>query len=806
MAHYLAIDIGASSGRHIVGWREDGKIVMDEVYRFANGADSLNDSLVWDIERIFSEVKSGIIVALTKYPDIVSLSIDTWAVDYVLMRGDEPVMPCFAYRDGRTAAVIGEVHKIVPFAELYERMGIQFQPFNTVYQLYTDKLAGRLEGVTDFLMLPEYLMWRLTGVKVKEYTNATTTGLVNAKSRQYDKEIIERLGLPQWLFGKLLMPGTVVENAFDSSVCVVLCATHDTASAVEGIPMGDDALYLSSGTWSLLGVKLPAPLTDERSRASNFTNEGGVGYVRYLKNIDGLYPMQQLQKELGISFDEMVELARNADTPVGAQIDGIYRNLVQCYKKVIAELERNTGRTWKKLYIVGGGAKDGYLTELTRLHTGKEVIALPIEATALGNLKIQIGSRTMSSFEHAKNKYAGFGVDVENALEYATGTSISIHCWQGDDVNGFDGGGADGGIQATGNYPGKARNFEELTADFRKACSLIPGKKRINLHASYAVFENGEKVDRDTIEYRHFAPWVDFAREMSIGIDFNPTCFGHAKVKDGLTLSSPDEATRRFWIEHCKRSRSIANEIGEQLNDNVLCNVWIPDGLKDVPADRLNPRLRLKAALDEIFAEDYPHIIDCVESKVFGIGLESYTVGSNEFYISYTAGRKGVYPLIDNGHFHPTENVADKIAALAPFFDYLPLHVTRPVRWDSDHVVLFNDELREMFGELVNCNALSKAKIGLDFFDASINRIAAWVIGTRSAQKALLYALLQPSLAELQNKGDFTHKMAVMEDVKTLPFGDVWEEYCKRQGVPANSQTWFRSIERYESDVLSCRA
>lgn len=388
-SYYLAIDIGASGGRHIVGWRDGGEIATDEVYRFANAAQTVGGSLVWDVERIFAEVKNGIAAALAKYPGIISLSIDTWAVDYVLLRGGEPVMPCYAYRDGRTAAVTDEVHKRVPFAELYERTGIQFQPFNTVYQLYADKLAGRLEGVTDFLMLPEYLIWRLTGVKVKEYTNATTTGLVNARARRYDEEIIGRLGLPAELFGELSQPGKIVGNAGD--VRVVLCATHDTASAVEGIPMEDDALFLSSGTWSLLGVKLPAPLTDERSRASNFTNEGGAGYVRYLKNIDGLYPIQKLQKELGITFDEMVELARKADTPVGAKIDGIYRELAESYKNAISELERNTGRVYEKLYIVGGGAKNAYLTELTRRYTGKEVVALPIEATALGNLKIQMG-------------------------------------------------------------------------------------------------------------------------------------------------------------------------------------------------------------------------------------------------------------------------------------------------------------------------------------------------------------------------------------------------------------------------------
>ena len=366
----------------------------------------------------------------------------------------------------------------------------------------------------------------------------------------------------------------------------------------------------------------------------------------------------------------------------------------------------------------------------------------------------------MERFESAKAIYAAMGVDVEAALAKAKGKAISIHCWQGDDVAGFDqkDGRAGDGIQTTGNYPGRARNFEELTADFLKAASLIPGKKRINLHASYAVFADGEWVDRDRIEYRHFEKWVEFARENGFGIDFNPTCFSHPMVTDGLTLSSPIESVRRFWIDHCKACRRIANEIGAQLGDHVLNNLWIPDGMKDVPADRLGPRMRLKASLDEIFAEKLPNVIDCVESKVFGIGLESYTVGSNEFYMSYAGTHPGVYNLLDNGHYHPTEVVSDKIPALLCFFDKIPLHVTRPVRWDSDHVVAFDDELKEIMKEIVRNDALDRVLIGLDFFDASINRVAAWIIGTRNAEKALLWALLQPNqqLKALQDAGNFT--------------------------------------------------
>jgi L-rhamnose isomerase len=414
----------------------------------------------------------------------------------------------------------------------------------------------------------------------------------------------------------------------------------------------------------------------------------------------------------------------------------------------------------------------------------------------------------MNRLNEAKERYAYLGVDVEAALTALKDKAISIHCWQGDDVAGFDrkNGGAGDGIQTTGNYPGKARNFEELKSDFLKAASLIPGKKRINLHACYAIFGEGEWVDRDRIEYKHFAPWVDFAKENGFGIDFNPTCFSHPMVKDGMTLASPDKTVRRFWIDHCKATRRIANEIGKQLNDKVLNDVWVPDGLKDVPADRLGPRIRLKSALDEIFSEPCPNVIDCVESKVFGIGLESYTVGSNEFYMGYAATHPGVYNLLDNGHFHPTEMVSDKIPALLCYFDRIPLHITRPVHWDSDHVVLFDDELREIMKEVVRSGALDQVLIGLDFFDASINRIAAWVIGARNAQKALLWALLQPNekLKALQDESAFTEKMMLMEEAKTLPFDEVWAHYCQTQGVPADER-WFEEVRSYEKEVLSKR-
>ena len=836
MEYFLAIDIGASSGRHIIGYRENGMMKTKEVFRFPNGVVKQDGHLTWDTDALLENVKKGIAKAKAEYDGIVSLAIDTWGVDYVLMKGDEEVRPCFAYRDDRTKKYIDELHSAVPFETLYSHTGCQFQSFNSIYQLYADLREGRLEGVTDFLMIPEYIMYKLCGVKIREYTNATTTGMINAKTGEFDADIVSSLGLPDRLFPALTRPGKVV-GEYDG-IKVMTCATHDTGSAVEGIPMDGDEIYISSGTWSLLGVKTASPVTDDGSMKENYSNEGGVGYNRYLKNIMGMWLINRLRDELcpekpfadivngaeASTFDGLVDANGSAFLSPESMKEAFdssldekpkrdddyfrcaYRSLAVCYKKAVEGLEKALGKKYSKIYIVGGGAKNDFLNSLTEEYTGKKVIALPIEATSLGNLKIQAEAYDqMTRFESAKQIYAKYGIDAEKAISLASSKPISIHCWQGDDVTGFDNpdGGAGNGIQTTGNYPGKARNFEELKADFLKAASLIPGKKRINLHACYAVFEDGEWVDRDKIEYKHFAPWVGFAKENGFGIDFNPTVFSHPMMKDGLSLSSPDENVRRFWIDHCKACRRIAERIGEELGDNVLDNVWIPDGLKDVPADRLTPRLRLKASLDEIFAEKLPHVIDCVESKVFAIGVESYTVGSNEFYMSYAATHPGVYNLLDNGHYHPTEVVSDKIPSLLAFFDKVPLHVTRGVRWDSDHVVILEDEIKEIMKEIVRNDALDKVLIGLDFFDASINRVAAWVIGARNAEKALLWALLQPhdELKKLQDEGNFTKKLMLMEEAKTLPFGDIWTEYCSRSGVPAD-ESWYNVVEDYEKKVL----
>lgn len=410
-------------------------------------------------------------------------------------------------------------------------------------------------------------------------------------------------------------------------------------------------------------------------------------------------------------------------------------------------------------------------------------------------------------YESAKEIYASFGVDTEKALSTLADLKISMHCWQGDDVGGFENSEAlSGGIQATGNYPGKARTPEELMSDIDMALKLIPGTHKINLHAIYAVTEN--EVPRDKLKPEHFEKWIAFAKERGLGIDVNPTLFSHPMAADGLTLSHPDEKVRRFWIDHCKAMREIGAYIGKELGITCLNNVWIPDGYKEVPADRLGPRMRLKESLDEIFSVKYDkkYLVDSVESKVFGIGVESYTVGSHEFYMNYAAKSDGVMCLLDNGHFHPTEVCSDKIPSLLLFSENIALHITRGVRWDSDHVVAFDDELKEMAKELVRCDALKRAYIGLDFFDASINRIAAWVIGTRNLQKAILAALLTPfnELKDSQDNADFTKMLALSEELKTLPLYDVWEEFCTRAGVAAGFD-WYNEVLKYEKEILSDR-
>lgn len=408
----------------------------------------------------------------------------------------------------------------------------------------------------------------------------------------------------------------------------------------------------------------------------------------------------------------------------------------------------------------------------------------------------------MNRYEEAKAMYAALGVDTEKAMEILKAVPVSMHCWQGDDVTGFDTEDElSGGIQTTGNYPGKARNYTELMADMDKVFSLVPGKKKLNLHASYAIFE-GEKADRDSLKPEHFAKWVKFAKDRNMGIDFNPTFFSHPMVKNDLTLSSPDENVRKFWVEHGKRCLEISQYFAEETGVPCVMNIWIPDGYKDIPADRLGPRARFKKSLDEILAIDYDKtkVYVCLESKVFGIGMESYTVGSAEFCMNYVSA-KGITPLMDNGHYHPTEVVSDKISSMLLFHDKLALHITRSVRWDSDHVVLFDDETKEIAKEIVRNDALDRVFIATDYFDASINRISAWVTGMRNVEKALLFALLQPDarMKKLQDEHNITELMVLQEELKTAPFGDVWNEYLAREGV---SSEYINDIKNYEREVL----
>lgn len=412
----------------------------------------------------------------------------------------------------------------------------------------------------------------------------------------------------------------------------------------------------------------------------------------------------------------------------------------------------------------------------------------------------------MTGYEAAKAKYAALGVDTDQAIEILKKVPVSLHCWQLDDVIGFDNdGGLTGGIQTTGNYMGRAKTPEQLMADMEEAMKLMPGTAKLNLHASYAIFEPGEFADRDALEPKHFKKWVEFAKKHNMGIDFNPTFFSHEKVKDGLTLSSPDEETRKFWINHGKACIRISEYFAKETGMPCVMNIWTGDGFKDVPADRMGPRLRYKDSIEQILSEPYDKnlVKPCVESKVFGIGVESYTVGSAEFTLSFAALHDGCMPLMDNGHYHPLEYVSDKIPAMLCFYPEFALHITRGVRWDSDHVLILDDETKEMAKEIVRCDAIDRVHMALDYFDAGINRISAWTVGFRSWQKALLSALCTPNaeLKKLQDENRLTELMVMQEELKTFPFGDVWTKYCEECGVPAD-KNWFAEVERYEKEVL----
>lgn len=420
--------------------------------------------------------------------------------------------------------------------------------------------------------------------------------------------------------------------------------------------------------------------------------------------------------------------------------------------------------------------------------------------------KAKIAAQKVTSYTAASECYAEIGVDSDAALKRLAEISISIHCWQGDDVGGFEKSeqALGGGIAVTGNYPGKARTPQELRADLEMAFKLIPGRHRVNLHACYGEFD-GKAVDRDSIETKHFRNWIDWAKRHSLGLDFNPTFFSHPKAADGFTLSHKNKGIRKFWIEHGRRCREIGSAMGKALGTPAVTNVWIPDGYKDAPADRLGPRERLAESLDTLFKGKLKGNLDAVEPKLFGIGSESYVVGSSEFYLGYAVSRQKLLCL-DAGHFHPTEGIADKISSVLQFVPEILLHVSRGVRWDSDHVVVLNDDLYSIAREIVSNGFLKKTHIGLDYFDASINRVAAWVIGTRAMQRALLSALLEPTeaLRTAELDGDYTSRLALQEELKALPAGAVWDEFCRRQNVPETLR-WIAEIRKYEADVLSLR-
>ena len=408
------------------------------------------------------------------------------------------------------------------------------------------------------------------------------------------------------------------------------------------------------------------------------------------------------------------------------------------------------------------------------------------------------------AYELAVERYASLGVDVEKAMELLGQVSLSMHCWQADDVTGFESAGAlSGGIQATGNYPGKARNIDELRADILKAVSMIPGNHRLSLHEIYGDF-GGKFVDRDQVEPAHFESWMQWAAENNMKLDFNSTSFSHPKSGD-LSLANPDEGIRNFWIEHTKRCRAIADEMGKRQGDKCVMNLWIHDGSKDITVNRMKYRALLKDSLDKIFEQDYEHMLDSIESKVFGIGLESYTVGSNDFYIGYAA-QKNKLVTLDTGHFHPTESVADKVSSLLLYVPELLLHVSRPVRWDSDHVTIMNDDTMDLCKEIVRCDALNRVHVGLDYFDASINRIGAYVIGSRATQKCLLQALLEPLhlLREYEAKGQGFERLALLEECKSLPWNAVWDMFCLKHGVPVG-ESFIAEVQKYEAEVTSKR-
>ena len=850
--YFVGVDLGATSGRVILATLCGEGIALEVLHRFPNRLLSIGGKYYWNIYSLYEEILHGLTLAGQRRIPVDSIGIDTWGVDMACVAADGTLagLPR-AYRDPYTNGVPEEFFRKIPRQEVYRRTGIQIMNFNSLFQLRAARGEGMsaLENAASVLFMPDALSYLLTGEKVCEYTILSTSQFMDPRTREIDGALLREAGVDPALFPRVVMPGQRIGVLCDAvarqtglgAVPVVAVAGHDTASAVAAVPARNGRFaYLSSGTWSLMGIEVPEPIITEESYAMNFTNEGGVdGTVRFLKNITGMWLLEQCRAVWSrqgreYSYEEIVRMTEGAALSPGvidpdaaefaaptdmpqairtwcaahgvpspaddaALMRLIFDSLAAKYAEVLGKLRRwatswcrRVPRAWS-LRSPKCGATSAARSKRKHINRKNKTVIL---------MKTELIEK---AYAIARERYAEIGVDTEKALAALQNISLSLHCWQADDVTGFENRGGDltGGIQATGNYPGKARNIGELRADILKAKSFIPGTHRLNLHEIYGEF-GGETVDRDQVEPRHFQGWIEWAKEHGMKLDFNSTSFSHPKSGD-LSLANPDPGIRDFWVEHTKRCRAIAEEMGKAQGDPSIMNLWVHDGSKDLTVNRMLYRELLRDSLDRIFETEYDHMKDSIESKVFGIGLESYTVGSNDFYIGYGASR-GKIVTLDTGHFHPTEIVADKISSLLLFIPEVMLHVSRPVRWDSDHVTIMNDDTLELCKEIVRCDALDRVHIGLDYFDASINRIGAYVIGSRATQKCLMQALLEP-LAQLRRyeaAGQGFERLALLEESKSLPWNAVWDMFCLRNDVPVGEE-FIAGIQQYEREVTSKR-
>jgi L-rhamnose isomerase len=869
----------------------------------------LDGHLHWDTFHLFDEIVKALEACAGE--KLESVGLDTWGVDFALLDSEgEFLEPPYCYRDSRTGGMMDEFFMRIPREKIYQLTGMQFLQLNTLYQLFAmvRRKSPLLKKAKDLLFMPDIFNYLLTGEKKTEFTIATTSQLYNPLKKSWDEELFAALGISTDIMQDIVEPASRV-GKIRESICrktglrdltVIAPATHDTGSAIAAVPaQGGEWAYISSGTWSLMGIEVREPVITEKAREHNFTNEGGVeGTFRFLKNIMGLWLLQGCRNAWGrCDHEQLARLAADAqpfkslidpdsdgffnppDMPqairqfcknhgepapesVGETARCVLESLALKYRAVLSQLREVQPRAIKTIHIIGGRCQNKLLYQMTADATGLPVVAGPVEATAVGNLVVQAmalghvkslaearavigrsfepahyeprdgadwdaaferfknlskGQQAMptksnieKAYEIAKERYASLGVNTDKAIGLLKKKAVSLHCWQADDVGGFetpDASLSGGGIVVSGKYPGKARNIGELRQDLEKVYSMIPGRHRLNLHAIYGEFRGG-KIERDKIGPEHFAGWVQWAKKKHLKLDFNATLFSHPKAASGFTLSSRDKSIRRFWIEHVKRCRAIGAYMGKELAAPCIHNLWVPDGSKDLPADRWVHRSLLKDSLDDIYSvrHDAAHLKDSVESKLFGIGSEAYVVGSHEFYMAYAIST-GKMLCLDMGHFHPTESIADKISAILQFSDELLLHVSRGVRWDSDHVVILNDDLKAVTEEIVRGGALDRVHIALDFFDASINRVGAYVIGTRALLIALLIALLEPTdrIKKYESEGDNFARLALMEEAKAMPFGAVWDYYCAQSGVPVGSEIT-DEVKTYEKTVLSKRS